>query len=384
MADPNGFIDLRVGHGAQGVGDDSVWPTFTDVMTVIVMIFLMALVVIMVRNSELDQQLLTTMSDREEAKALNKDLFEAKSLLESSLEHTQSERDKLKESLSLELEKISLLTDDQHKLENQLSNLVSLREQLELANLQLSSEKNQARSEIERLVENEASLNSRITQLSDQLSSLELTSSKEITALTQDRKTLAEKLDTVSVQLLEVKVLLEKTRVENLDLSREVTSLKQEKEGTEELYSIAAEEIKKLIELIKVRESENQALQVRADSSEIQYRSLQEEYDSLDDKYRELIRPARSDAGKVVVSVWLEKNDSGFLYKIQKPDQTDPIYLSRAELEKQLGALKDEHGQALYTRIIIPEKSDISHDDAWKFTDDMLQKFDYYFQQEPR
>ncbi len=56
MSDSTGFIDLRVGHGAQGVGDDSVWPSFTDIMTVIVMIFLMALVVIMVRNFELDRQ----------------------------------------------------------------------------------------------------------------------------------------------------------------------------------------------------------------------------------------------------------------------------------------------------------------------------------------
>ncbi len=381
MADPNGFIDLRVGHGAQGVGDDSVWPSFTDVMTVIVMIFLMALVVIMVRNSELDRELLDTMSDREVAKALNQDLFEAKSLLESSLEHTQSERDKLKKSLSAELEKISLLTDDQNKLENQLSNLVSLRRELESANSQLSGEKSQAYLEIERLVENEQTLNSRITQLSDKLSSLKLASSQEISALTADRQTLGEKLDTVSIQLLEVKILLEKTQVENLDLSREVISLQQEKEGTEELYSIAAEEIKKLITLIKAREIENEALQIRADSSDVQYRSLQQEYESLDEKYRELIRPARSDAGKVVVSIWLEKSGSEFLYKILKPDQVDSVYLNRAELERALEILKDQHGQALYTRIIIPEKSDISHDDAWKFTDDILQKFDYYYQQ---
>ena len=381
MADPNGFIDLRIGHGTQGVGDDSVWPTFTDVMTVIVMIFLMALVVIMVRNSELDQQLLVSMSDREAAKALNQDLSEAKSFLESSLEHTQSERDKLKENLSAELEKISMLTDDQQKLENQLSNLISLREQLESANTQLNSEKNQARSEIEKLVENEQSLNSRITQLSEQLSSLELSSSQEISSLAQDRQTLGEKLDVVSTQLLEVKLLLDKTRVENRDLSREVTSLKQEKEGTEELYSIAAEEIKKLITLIKIRESENEALQVRADSSAVQYRSLQEEYEALDEKYRDLIRPARSDAGKVVVSVWLEKGVSELLYKIQKPGQSDSVYLDRASLERELGALKEQHGHSLYTRIIISEKSGISHDDAWKFTDDILKKFDYYFQQ---
>ena len=65
MSDSNGFIDLRVGHGARGVGDDSVWPSFTVIMTVIVMIFLMALVVIMVRNFELDRQLLSTISAKD-------------------------------------------------------------------------------------------------------------------------------------------------------------------------------------------------------------------------------------------------------------------------------------------------------------------------------
>jgi chromosome segregation ATPase len=381
MADLNGFTDLRIGHGAQGVGDDSVWPTFTDIMTVIVMIFLMALVVIMVRNSELDQQLLATMSDREAAKALNQDLFEAKSLLESSLEHTQSERDKLKENLSAELEKISMLTDDQHKLENQLSNLVTLRHQLESANSQLNSEKDQAHSEIEKLVENEQSLYSRITELSNQLSSLELISTEEISALTIDKRTLGEKLDTVSIQLLEVKMLLDQTRIENLDLSKEIVGLKQENEGTEELYSIAAEQIRKLINLIKMREIENAALQVEADTSAVQYRSLQEEYDSLDEKYRELIRPARSAAGKIVVGVWLEKGNAGFLYRIKKPDQGGPVYVDRETLELELGALKEQHGQSLYIRIIIPEKSELSHNDAWKITDDILQKFDYYYQQ---
>ena len=35
MPDKLGFVDLRIGHGAQGIGDDSVWPSFTDIMTVI-------------------------------------------------------------------------------------------------------------------------------------------------------------------------------------------------------------------------------------------------------------------------------------------------------------------------------------------------------------
>ena len=76
MSAHNGFIDLRIGHGAQGIGDDSVWPSFTDIMTVIVMIFLMALVVIMLRNFELDQQLDRTTSAREVASVQNQGLMQ--------------------------------------------------------------------------------------------------------------------------------------------------------------------------------------------------------------------------------------------------------------------------------------------------------------------
>ena len=54
MLKTHGFVDLRVGHGAAGIGDESVWPSFTDIMTVIVMIFLMTLVVIMVRNFRIE------------------------------------------------------------------------------------------------------------------------------------------------------------------------------------------------------------------------------------------------------------------------------------------------------------------------------------------
>lgn len=381
MADSNGFTDLRIGHGAQGVGDDSVWPSFTDVMTVIVMIFLMALVVIMVRNFELDQKLVTTMTDQQAAEKLNQDLAEAKSLLETSLLSTEDEREKLRQKLSAELEKISLLTNDQTKLQAQLDDLTMLRKQLESANVQLSEEKQMANQEISRLVASEQDLNQRITQLSEQLSQLEIQSGQEISALSEQKQTLGEKLDTVSTQLLEVKILLEKAQTENLDLSREVTKLQQSKEGAEELYSIATDEIRKLLDLIKVREAENSALQAQADSSAVEYRSLQDEYDSLDAKYRELIRPARSTAGKVLVDVWLEKQGNDLVYKIRMPEQTQPVFVNRDELNEQLTALKAEHGKSLYTRIIIPEDSDISHNDAWSFTQDILTKFDYYYQQ---
>ncbi|MDG2076462.1 MAG: hypothetical protein P8J24_07880 [Arenicellales bacterium] len=52
----HGFVNLR-GTGTASANEDSVWPSFTDVMMVIVMVFLMALVVILIRNVDLTDQL---------------------------------------------------------------------------------------------------------------------------------------------------------------------------------------------------------------------------------------------------------------------------------------------------------------------------------------
>jgi len=51
-----GFVNLR-GAATASTNEDSVWPSFTDVMMVIVMVFLMALVVILIRNVDLTDQL---------------------------------------------------------------------------------------------------------------------------------------------------------------------------------------------------------------------------------------------------------------------------------------------------------------------------------------
>ena len=54
MSTTQSFVDLRTSSLSQGSHtDDSVWPSFTDIMTVVVMIFLMSLVVILLRNVEL-------------------------------------------------------------------------------------------------------------------------------------------------------------------------------------------------------------------------------------------------------------------------------------------------------------------------------------------
>ena len=401
MSDQGGFIDLRVGHGAQGVGDDSVWPSFTDVMTVIVMIFLMALVVIMIRNFELDRELLATISDREAAQNLSEDLARAKSELESSLASrettleetrttlentisslalTQEERDELQLRLQQELERISQLSLDQDRLEAELGTLIELRKELESANVKLTEESRGQRVEIERLLASEQTLTARINALSEKLGKLELTSSAEISSLTQEKQTLGQKLDTVSLQLTQIRLLLDEAQLENRDLNAEIESLVAQVASAEENYAIAEEEIEALTELIRLREAENAALQLEASSTLANFRSLQEEYDSLDEKYRDLIRPARSEAGKFVVEVWIEKLDSEFVYQVRQPDDAEPRFVDFDALNQELAELKSAKGQALYTKIIIPEDSNLSHNEAWRFTESILTQYDYYYQ----
>ena len=76
----DGFTDLRMNH-QHGQGDDSFWPSFTDIMMVIVMIFLMAMVVVMLRNSELIDQLTATMeAERRTAELVRKTASEKEGL----------------------------------------------------------------------------------------------------------------------------------------------------------------------------------------------------------------------------------------------------------------------------------------------------------------
>jgi hypothetical protein len=75
-----GFVDLRLDAG-EGSGDEGFWPSFTDIMTVIVMIFMLAAVVLMVRNMDLIQQLRATMEAERQAALIARTTEEQKDAL---------------------------------------------------------------------------------------------------------------------------------------------------------------------------------------------------------------------------------------------------------------------------------------------------------------
>ena len=121
----DGFTDLRMNHQS-GQGDDSFWPSFTDVMTVIVMIFLLAMVVVMIRNSELIQQLRTTMEAERATAALARATSEEKeglalrlvdaeqklSMLRMEMMRVTEQRDKARTALARQSESLAELKAD--------------------------------------------------------------------------------------------------------------------------------------------------------------------------------------------------------------------------------------------------------------------------------
>ena len=86
-----GFTDLRLNGGGDSQGNESFWPSFTDIMTVVVMIFLIAMVVLLVRNIELVNQLRATMEAERIAAELARATGEEKDTLSSQL-HSAEER----------------------------------------------------------------------------------------------------------------------------------------------------------------------------------------------------------------------------------------------------------------------------------------------------
>ena len=116
----DGFVDLRVSPTVSGRSDeDSVWPSFTDIMTVVVLIFLVALVVILMRNTELVGQLResvtqteTMTSQRGEMEMRIATLGDEVVRLRSILEQSEVERSAAEQTIVLKEGEIASLLDD--------------------------------------------------------------------------------------------------------------------------------------------------------------------------------------------------------------------------------------------------------------------------------
>jgi len=307
-----GFIDLRRNTSAD-VGADSFWPSFTDIMMVVVMIFMIASVVLMLRNWELVQTLRDTIESEREAEARALSMTETSATLEEQLAQAQHENTELRMRLMRA---------------NEISR--NMREQLSLQQQQLLS----LQADKQRLT---ASLQQ--AQLDVQL-----------------REDKARESEARYAQLEDVRDTLEKR------LQQVLAQLSQEEQQSREQAA----------ELAELRQGSS--------LTEQQLTLLQGEYDDLRVKYDKLIKPARSAQGKHVVTVRYWKEGKYYQIRIKDTGENDYRAVSRKELHEELAGLKKRYGNNLYVKLIIPDDSGLSYNEAWGFTFDILSKYDYYHQ----
>ena len=156
------------------------------------------------------------------------------------------------------------------------------------------------------------------------------------------------------------------------ELQGKLTGLVTEKERTQSELAAVRDNTTRM-------ETELSSLRAKYNESDTKLLSLQGEFTELDKKYQKLLKPARSASNKQVVEVLYQKTG----YSLRKAGEGSYRTLDRASLENELGALKTQFGNDLYVRIVIPDNSGLSYSEAWSFTNQILSRYDYYYNPSP-
>ncbi|RLW63138.1 MAG: hypothetical protein B6D73_16760 [gamma proteobacterium symbiont of Stewartia floridana] len=323
------FIDLRL--NSQGTqGDDSFWPSFTDIMTVIVMIFMLAMVILLLRNMELLSQLRATMEAEQQAMEL--------------VRSTGEENETLEERLIAR----------EHELTMLRMQLMQLQERSEEQEAAISSQ----RFQISQLNRERDELNSRVNTLSSERNLL----NTQITRLSQESQRLR---DQVSEANLSIKNL-------TADLDRANNRQAETLQDLEQLRITLTSKDEELLKALALNQEQDEQLS-----------DLQEDYSDLKIQYNKLLRPARTAKGKTLVEVRYTKKGKQTRIEYKGPQDSRFKSISRSKLEQNLAGLKKQHNN-LYVKVIIPKNSGLSYNEAWSFTNHMHRNYDYYYQEEAK
>ncbi len=332
----DGFLDLRLNR-QEGQVNESFWPSFTDIMTVIVMIFLIAMVVLLMRNMELLRELRSTMAAQQAAMELARTTGEEK------------------ESLALQL----------HSARDQLSAL-----QLEVLRLR------------ERSVSQAEMINERnreLTQLSQERDSLRQQSAE----LTVDRQRLQTELESNQLDLADARQSIANMQQNALGLEQKIAGLQHNFDNLQLRFQDRERQLNQLQETLSDQQIELAQRREASQEIERKYLVLVGQRDELQTKYDQLFKPARSGSGRFLVEVryWKEGGQPKINYREGGSGQFEP--LSRSEMDKRLTALVKAEENGLYIRVIFPENSGLSYNEAWQFTSYVHNKYDYYYQDSP-
>lgn len=328
----DGFTDLRL-NGGSGEVQEGFWPSFTDIMTVIVMIFLIAMVVLLVRNMELVSQLRATMEAERIAAELARATGEEKESLSSAL-HRAEEREQ-----RLQLEVMRLQEQD-------LRQETLIAEQLR-----------------------------RISGLTGQRDDL----TRQATQLTLLRERLEADLDKRQVRLDEALKEVDERQLQLNAAQRNIQALEESVDLLRARYAETREQASRLQQTVAEQHQNLQQARERQQEFERRYLVLADDFDELKVKYDKLVRPARSSAGRHLVEVRYWKQDGAYRISWREGGEGNYQRISRSQLDKVLSRLAAEQQNGLYIKVIFPEDSGLSYNEAWQFTTELHGEYDYYF-----
>lgn len=323
------FPNLANPSDGESHSDESFWPSFTDIMMVVVMIFLISTASLIIKNWGLTQELTNTIESEQVAK--------------------QAAQITLAENMTLE-ERLAAL-----------ENLLSI---TQLSRMRTEEEKKKLRAELEQLTED-------LTRSTDIAATLEA----KLNSKTSEIRDLLKNLSGIENELDQAKSEVD-FRSNELQQSR--TELNQ----TLSDLNAAKGTITALETSQRSRQKEIASAKTQFDISEEQLARLRDEYTELESKYNKLVRPARTTKGKYVVSLRYQKFSSRKTIELKSDETGAYKTVSETEMHKELESLKQKLGDKLYIRIIFPEENKLSYQEAWKFTTDILNKYDYYQQTE--
>ncbi len=339
------FSSANTSFENHNVNEESFWPSFTDIMMVIVMIFLLVAVSVILNNYQLLENLKKSM--------------QAQQLASSIAEDTQVENSSLEERL------------------------LRLKQQLALVSTQLVDAKKEAKNNQQQLSKREQiikELNAisaqKEKQLEEKTAFLAQMEAKSQQQLAQKNAQISKLNNQQQAQAKELQIAQQKETMQ----MQKINNLQEQVETQQSALKENSTRYSALQQQLKQQTSAFDALQKQRQIDETQLLSLQGELDSLDKKYQKLLRPARSAKGKYVVAVTYTKRRGREVYRLRTNPEGEYKNVSRKQLERQLAKLKDKHGTDLYIKVIIPENSGLSYNDAWKFTSTMQKSYDYYFQ----
>ena len=308
------YIDLRFNRQNQ-TSDISLWPSFTDIMTVILMLFMLTMVIVIIKNADLARRLQAQQAQQREVEAALEAARESESELRLILTN-------MEEKLRAKEMEIILLGDEIKVLENTLEAKVAFISALE--------------SQIGDLRENVRRLESEVASARDEKERIRSRFKEEMAAIREE------------------------TRRQIEAFNRKFAALMERLDEKEELIVVLNAEKRELeLALAKQRKA----------------------YLVLEDKYNKLIRPARSPLGKTVVAVQYSKSGGRYRILFKGPDSNTFESVGRRALHAKLQGLKEALQDKLYVKVVIPENSGLSYNEAWNFTRDILSKYDYYYQE---